>query len=294
MMKRTLLTLCVSVVLFAGLCAVAPAATNEWYATTGITGQDSDWYNPLNWSLGHVPTSAEPIAWRYASDTSVYNPIIIDGGTAESGTSTCGIWYAGTAGMTITNGATYDITGNLNLHNGAADLAHSPANIDFVLDGGSILNVSNETQVGRKIASANADGQVDILIDGAGTQWNQGSVMWLGWATSGENRTEAINITVSNGAEMNFNMVGGMVVNSLVTDELLIDVAGGAIYLAGDRRGQVSTMLTKEQLIAYGGSGTIDYDYDADAQHTYILSVPEPATIGLVGLGIVALIRRRQ
>ena len=28
----------------------SPVLANEWYAVTGIAGQDSDWYNPLNWN----------------------------------------------------------------------------------------------------------------------------------------------------------------------------------------------------------------------------------------------------
>ncbi|OHB57160.1 MAG: hypothetical protein A2Y12_13515 [Planctomycetes bacterium GWF2_42_9] len=252
---------------------------NEWYAATGITGQDNSWYNSLNWSLGHVPVSTETVEWRYATSNAHYSPLVINGGTAESGSSTCGSWAAGTASFTVTNGSTYNITGSLSLHNGAADAAHSPANIIFNVNGGSTVNVSGDSQLGRIIAAANGQyGQCTINIDGSGTTFNQGSgsLMYLGW---GVGFTEPTRLNVSNGAIVNFLTTGGLRIQP-DNNNVSINLSGGSINIKGNRTPEVNTWINSNWLIAYDGAGLISVYYDAAADITRISGLMDPVVTG--------------
>jgi len=265
----------------------------EWYNPANVAGQDTNWYNPLNWSTGVLPVAGEATAWRYASSGGAYRPIIISGGTAVSGTATCGIWYPGTASITVTNAATYSITGGLNLQINPAAAANSPANIEFNVNGGSTFNVSGETQVGRKLTVGTGFGVCTINVDGAGTVFNQGTYMWFGW---GADKTITSIMNVTNGAVVNFNTAGGLkfqpdTVNSIYP---YVNIEGGFINIKGNRTSEVAGWITNNYIRAYNGAGTIQYSYDALSGYTNISSVPEPATICLLGLGVAGLIKRKK
>lgn len=281
-------------VLLAFACALAGTASAiEWHNPGNLAGQDSDWYNPVNWSTGVLPIAGEATTWRYASTTSTYHPIVINGGTAVSGTATCGIWYPGTASFTVTNGAEYSITGGLNLQINPAAAANSPANIEFNVNGGSTVNVSGETQVGRKLTVGTGFGVCTINLDGTGTTLNQGNMMWFGW---GLDKTCTTRMNITNGATANFNYTGGLRIQPDTTNGVypVVNLAGGFINIKGNRVAEVAGWITNNYLIAYDGAGSISYSYDALSGYTNISSVPEPATVCMLGLGLLGIIGRKK
>ncbi len=249
----------------------------EWYSPANIAGQDTNWHNPLNWSTGVLPTAGEMTTWRYASSTGAYRPIVISGAEAVSGTSTCGIWYVGTASITVTNNATYSITGGLNLQTNPADASKSPANIEFKANGGSTVNISGETQVGRKLTVGTGFGVCTINLSGVGTTLNQGGMMWFGWGTD---KTISTRMNITSGAVANFNTTGGLrfqpdTVNGIYP---VVNLAGGFINIKGNRTTEVAGWISNNYLIAYEGEGTIQYSYNEVSGYTNISSVPAPVT----------------
>jgi len=264
----------------AGLSFNSAFAAVEWHNPGNVAGQDTNWYNTLNWSTGVLPVAGEATTWRYASTNTGYHPIVISGGTAVSGTATCGIWYPGTASITVTNAATYSITGGLNLQINPAAAANSPANIEFNVNGGSTVNVSGETQVGRKLTVGTGFGECVMNIDGAGTVFNQASYFWFGW---GNDKTCSTRMNITNGAVVNINVTGGFkpqpdIINGIYP---VVNLAGGFLNIKGDRRVEVAGWVANNYFIAYDGEGFVKYSYNAVSGYTNISSVIAPEVSGL-------------
>ena len=59
------------------------------------------------------------------------------------------------------------------------------------------------------------------------------------------------------------------------------NIAGGTLVLDGN----ITDITTYGDVMANGGAGTFNYDYDAVDDITTITAVPEPATLALLGLG---------
>ena len=267
------------------LCAGSTAFANEWYQNTGIIGQDSDWYNPLNWGDGHIPTAGETVEWRYASTGGgIYAPIVISGGTAVSAASTCGIWYTGTAQLTVTNAATYNISGGLNLYDSSSDLPHSPANSTFTVNGGSTVTMTTDSQIGRNFGFG--DGQVTINVDGAGSLLHQtGGYMWLGW---GVGQTPNVLLSVTDGGLAQFDTVGGPIIQQ-DGSRVKISIHEGTIKVAGNRTGQLGGYKGSGWIVGYDGtSASVGIEWGgAGDDYTYITSIvppppPVPPTIPTV------------
>ena len=265
------------------LCVGPVAFATEWQTSGGL---NSNWFDLNNWSGGAVP-STEAVEWRFASTTSGgYEPIVINTGTAISGASTCSIWYAGTAQLEVTNGATYNITGGLNLYSSGTNVSNS----SFIVNDGATATFTGNGQIGRNFGTGT--GLATISVDGASSLLRQtAGYTWLGWGVGG---TEGVLLTVTDGALAQFDTVGGLIIQQDGT-LVKISVDNGTIKVKGNREGQLGGYKTSGWITGHDGtSATVDIAWNSGDDYTYITSVPEPATISLLGLGLVALIRRNR
>jgi hypothetical protein len=86
--------------------------------------------------------------------------------------------------------------------------------------------------------------------------------------------------------------------NASNTNNPYLDVSGLAkIIINGDATGNLNTWVGAGWITAEGGDATVPYQYFTTGQYagkTVIGVIPEPATIGLLGLGALGLIRRKK
>lgn len=71
-----------------------------------------------------------------------------------------------------------------------------------------------------------------------------------------------------------------------------MDITAGMLELAGDASGTVDGYISSGQLTGYGSPGNVQYYWDGNT--TSVWAIPEPATIVLLGLGGLFLMRRRK
>lgn len=267
MCKITSLILCLSM-------TVVSFAEITW---TNGDATGNEWQKVDNWSSG-VPTT---------SDT-----VVVEGGITGP---LLGIGITGDAGHLYVG---RDTTG-----------------ASLTIDGGS-LQVPNNILVGY---NAGAEGQITIYPDnnyslpddsephtmdswtlclgeagGIGTLVNLGGTVkvyseWFNvaaWGGSAHVQADGGKI-ISEGLHMG---AGG-----------LIDITQGILmihadYVTNPSWGDViGGWVNGGQLTAYNGDGTIVYDYDStNPGYTTVWAVPEPATMLILGLGGLSIVRRRK
>ena len=72
-----------------------------------------------------------------------------------------------------------------------------------------------------------------------------------------------------------------------------VDITGGALVLPGEITSQDLLDPIWSCLSAYDGTGSLVTTYDGVNDETTITAIPEPATLMLLGLGAIALIRKK-
>jgi hypothetical protein len=270
--------------LFLGVAssAFAVGVTTSWKGTTGST----DWFNAANWGAGVPTNEAGNSTTLYGSTSQANGPIIVDGDavalavrdggaggpggttshlTIQSGTLTVGDFLLVAPDSTTAGGR----NGALHVEGGTIELT----------TGQGMLGIGNG-------ADGNPTGSQNIT----GTLYMSDGLINAKYLKIGGNLTKGI--AYISGGTIDLNRVGGdfqMRPNPLNPNAPELHMSGtGQIIVIGDLSARI------QGYIANGWITGATYDYNITNAGATTIYVPEPATVCLLGLGALSLIRRRK
>jgi hypothetical protein len=274
-MKRVVVMLC-------AWLAVTNVANAAYWSFFDNGGGNQLWSNPLNWDTDLVPDLSGTNPEYSAGLNTAQPPLLIDGSAAAPHFIT-NVWAApaGANDAEILPGTNFQITDTVKI--GFVGPSVITNNGGTWVVGDAIAGKAGNFFIGSE-SEASGDG---TYIQNAGSL-DLGGLMLIGGQKNVAGSKGQLRL---NGGAVNVR--GALEINS----DGLIDIGDGDLYLAaGDAAATAARLdgyIAGGAIIGYGGAGTVAYDLSGDMYHVY--SVPEPATVTLIGLGglVLALFGRR-
>ena len=280
------------------LALVLSLASVAFGANVNFLGPNgADWDVASNWANGSVPgnntgvwDNARPAGFNIAVTTNVVGPYLSK------------IQYRGVAGsgITMAAGSSLSQAGSFEHDNGSGTTLTQ-------IDAGATLNACTQANgasiyTSYKLGRAEwSTGHSQLTVNGtlnvqSGATWLNGSPsaselaigIWGMGNWSGSSATLDIGATgVVNADVLQMNT------NGAADCDVLIDiVTGGKMVLLSDQRSVVQAYRALGLIVGDSGASWIGITYDGS--YTTVQTVPEPMTIALLGLGGLALLRKRR
>lgn len=276
------------------VCALASSAwatVEDWKATI-----DSDWGNPLNWAEvdpplgnpGHVPTIIDKVAIRSGVADAVIGPLV----AAVGQQFVIGDWGS-LADTVVVNGGSYTSTvGGAGVIGSWTILGYGATNNGTLRVNSGSMDLGEHLFVGFM-----GVGNLDINGGAVNVLYGMFAPGWMGGSG---------NIHLDGGVLHTAQWWGGA--GFLGTHNYTFDITGGEWILnsaydpiLGTWHGweaELQTLVDNGWITGYGGEGQVVletiYDEMGNPIQVHATAIPEPVTISLLGLGALALLRRRS
>ncbi|MCE5187181.1 MAG: PEP-CTERM sorting domain-containing protein [Planctomycetaceae bacterium] len=275
----------IAVLMLCTFSVVASAAEMQWFGGA----HDQDWFNTANWGPegGPIPTANDKVKLNYVWANA--GPSVNDAGFAgeifisedrDLGTIGEQSLTIATGGNLITGGAVYG--GQVILgYSGADSRAGLPANEGrLVMDGGTMVIGAGATNPGggHLFVGFGGIGHLEVnagtltVLNMFGLGWNGGSATVQ--LNGGSLETEGWNF--GNASSYTFDITGG----AWVQNHFWVN--------------EIQALVDAGKITAYGGTGDVVITWDAVNEKTIVTAIPEPATLVLLGMGMLSLLRRKR
>lgn len=270
------------------MCVVVMCLVSSSVMATAFWGPNGpDWYDGTNWT-GGVPGAGV--------DSYINADAVIGSGAAASNWMRVG--HTENGSVSVSSGASLGVQG---LRVGSADTAER----DGLVTVAGSMTIGNEFIVGEwGTGSMVLNGNANVVGPGAPLylgmnagstgylELNDNASMSIAWLSmGGEYWGNVADATVQlNGGTLNIGNTGGITIwDGPAGNQIVFN--GGAIVMPGDWSGTAQWIYDNSTRFAVGEGLTFSATYDGN--ETTVTAVPEPATMALLGLGVV-LIRRKK
>lgn len=236
---------------------IVPPAVGDW--ATGANWTNGDPTSDGGKAVFNVPGAAE----AQVSTSIIFNQLV-QGDNGSGGI------------IRILNGGSLSTTSTWSSvgYNSTAQL--------IVEDGGAMI-WAGHMWIGA--STATAQGTIDI----SGTLTQTGGILGLGTIDAANPSGGTGTINVLDGGLLVLNNISA---TSIFTGSSLNVSGSGKIQVAGDKQAVLNGFSTAGLITGNGTGGNVFINYDG--VNTTVRAVPEPATIGLIGVGLlVSIVVRR-
>jgi hypothetical protein len=288
-MRKVFIVLCFMVVMAFASYASAATLYVQW---TGLAGGGL-WSTPGNWNGGVVPSATDHWGVIGATDYKAGFKTPGNYATLNSGTVTTDVLVFGAANTgnldsLVVSGATINISQYITLAAGATD--------------NGIVRMSSGT-ISTGVQHTNATFYVSQL--GKGTLYMTGGTINVGlpdptWVGRPANYSGNLSMTGSSGTTGNGTLYlngGTIYANDLLPGTSAaksLVITDGTLVLKTNRVAEIAGYVDNGWLTTTKLGGVIATSYDDLENTTTVYAKPEPATVCLLGLGAMALLRRNK
>jgi len=243
-MRKYCYSMAVRLILGLAVCAEAQLSTTTWNPAANPSGNGL-WSESANWTGAVAPGTTNKVVFNVSGA----RPCVVNGSVKA------GQFVAGDNGP----GGTLIITNGGSLTTDATDwcaIGYNNTNLTIVENGG-LIGIGFQLWIGYTTGS---DGTL-LMNGGSVTVTN---MFGLGW--SGGKGTARIN-----GGTL--RLLQWDTANSIKGSSLM-DIRGGAVVIAGNQLTSVASFISTGKIIGYGGTGTVNSQFNYSANTTTLTATP--------------------